>query len=376
MHYVIHYSEIGLKGNNRGQFEKTLISNIQNKLKNNLKELKKISGKIIIETEKNAEDDLKRIPGIANYSECIKVKTEFNEIEKGALQIAKENKKKTFKVITTRTWKQFPKVSQEVNEKIGEYILKNTEMKVDVKTPKLKIYVEINKENTFIFAKKNKGIGGLPVGSAGKLISLISGGIDSPVASYMMMKRGGKVIFVHCMNGTLVTESAKAKVVDLVKELSKYQGKTKLYIVPFQDIQKEIIKTVPAKFRMIVYRRFMLRIANKIKYSEKAKAIITGDSLSQVASQTLENINAIRSVIQTPILSPLIGMNKDETIELAKKIGTYEISIQPYPDCCSFMIAKHPELRGDTKKIEKMEEELKVDELVTDAVKRAELINF
>jgi thiamine biosynthesis protein ThiI len=205
----------------------------------------------------------------------------------------------------------------------------------------------------------------------------LSGGIDSPVASYLMMKRGCKVVFVNIYNQTQVDRSVLSKIDKIVNELTKFQGKSRLYVVPFANIQKQIIMNVPSKYRMVIYRRFMFRIMNLISQKEKTKAFVTGDSVGQVASQTLENINSIYDASELPILCPLIGMNKEEIIEISKFIGTYEHSIIPFPDCCSFMIAQHPETKSRLDDIKKIEENIEnIDELVASCVEEAEVRNF
>ncbi len=229
-------------------------------------------------------------------------------------------------------------------------------------------------KRNFLYTKKFNGVGGLPTGSSGKVVSLLSGGIDSPVASFLMIKRGCNTIFVHFHNRTINSEQALSKIRKIVEVLTKFQGKSKLYVVPFERLQLEIIRNVPSKYRMIVYRRFMLKIANYIAERENAKAIVTGDNLGQVASQTIENLNTIYRISALPIFSPLIGLNKREIVDLAKKIGTYEYSILPYQDCCSFMISPHPVTRSDPKMIERFEEHIAVS--LDECVNQAKIIEF
>lgn len=206
-----------------------------------------------------------------------------------------------------------------------------------------------------------------------KLISLLSGGIDSPVAAYKMMKKGHEVIFIHFHNYTTTSGDVKNKIIDLIKVLSKHQKKTKLYLVPFQETQKEIIKVVPVRYRMIIYRRMMFKIGEKILEKEKAHAFLTGDSLGQVASQTLDNISVIFKATEKIIATPLIGEDKTEIIKTAREIGTYEISIRPYNDCCTFFVAKHPETRAELKTVEEFEKNLKIKKLIKNALKKAEI---
>ena len=257
---------------------------------------------------------------------------------------------------------------------MGEYVLEHTELKVDVHNPDMEIVVDIGNKNCFIYSEKMKGIGGLPVGTAGKLVSLISGGIDSPVASFMMMRRGARIVFVHFKNKTVSSGAGSDKIEKLVETLSCFQGRSKLYVVPFEEFQKEIIAKIPSKNRMIIYRRVMFKLSEIIAKKENAKGFVTGDSLSQVASQTIDNINAIYKAANLPILPPLIGINKQETIDLAKQIDTYETSIIPYQDCCSFLIAKHPETRARLDEIIRQEENLEIDEIVKRVMDRIKLV--
>jgi thiamine biosynthesis protein ThiI len=265
----------------------------------------------------------------------------------------------------------------EVNMLVGEYILNNLEKKVDIKNPELKLYIEIGEKEVFIFCEKIKGLGGLPVGSSSKIICSLSGGIDSPVSAFKMIKRGCPVVFVHLYNNSLVKREVVSKIKDIVEKLNSFQLNSKLYIVPFSEIQKEIIANVNSEYRMIVYRRFMFRVINQIAVIEKCKGVVTGDSMGQVASQTLDNILSIYDVSTIPILTPLIGSDKNEIIDVAKEIGTYELSIIPYPDCCSFMISSHPQTKSKLDAVKRLEENILDKELLVDgAIKKADVFEF
>lgn len=367
---LVHYGEIGLKGKNRAIFEKCLIDNIKKAL--GKVKIYKEYGRIIIEDGKGAEEKLKKIPGIENFSLVHIADLDIEEIKKLALEVAKNRKFATFKIDARRANKNFPYNSMQTNEIVGKEIKEKLKKEVDLEKPDLTIYIEIGDKNAFLYTEKVKGIGGLPVGSQGKVVSLISGGIDSPVASWLMMKRGCKVVFIHFYNERLVASPKKLE--EIIKILNHYQLQTKAYFIPFADLQFEIIKSVPARYRMIVYRRVMTKIANEIAKREKARAIITGDSVGQVASQTLENLNCIYEASSLPIFTPLIGMDKKEIIEMAKKIGTYEISIRPYEDCCSFMVAKHPVTRANLEKIKEMEEKVIID--IDAIIKKSEIKKY
>jgi len=382
---IIHYNEIAIKGNNRYLFEDKLVSNISSMLSILNGGIKKRFGSILIDhsfipekEETKIEQILLRIPGIAYFSFSKKTDNNFMDIKEKTIALLKTKKFNSFKVIARRSNKKFFMNSKEINEQLGECILETLNKKVDVHTPDINVYVEVGERETIIYINKVKGIGGLPVGSTSKVICSLSGGLDSPVAGYLMMKRGCDVIFVHIYNNSLVKEDVKNKIKLLVNQLTKFQGKSKLYIVPFSDIQKEIIANVPSTHRMIVYRRYMLKIINQIAVIEKAKGIVTGDSLGQVASQTLDNINCIYKASLLPLLPPLIGMNKDEIIEIAKKIETYETSIIPYPDCCSFMNSDHPVTKGWYDDILRFEQEInqKEENLIKEAIEKAEILEF
>jgi len=374
---VIHYGEIGLKGKNREFFERRLITTINAALKElTKKKAMRKYGRIILPLEGEEEEIKERlmhICGIKYFSFAKIVPLEMEKIKEVALDMVKK-KEGSFKVETSRSNKSFFLNSMEINRLVGEYIVRKTKRKVNLKNPDVTIFIEICEKEAYIYSEKIKGVGGLPVIPSERVVCLLSGGIDSAVASFLMMKRGCRVIFAHFFNKTIHSPFVIKKIERLVETLSSYQLRSRLYIIPFEDIQKEIIKKVPAKQRMIIYRRYMMRIANKIASKEKAKAIVTGDSVAQVASQTLDNLKVIYDASSLPVLPPLIGFDKEETIEIAKKIGTYEISITPYEDCCSFMIAKHPETKAKKREIEELESILDIEELVDESIKNAKIL--
>jgi len=375
---LIHYSEIGIKGGNKSYFENMLVKNISEKTGLNVK---KDYARILVDYK---EEDfliikkiLQKIPGIANFSPARVSSLKLGEIKTESLNELKDKDFETFKVDSRRQNKRFELTSQELNEKIGELIIDKFGKKVRMKNPEISLFIEICDKSAYIYSEKIQGIGGLPTGVSGKVVSLLSGGIDSPVASYSMMKRGCSVILVHVFSHTPQSGEILSKIEKIAKALSSYQLKTKLYLVPFKEIQKEIVAKVNSKIRMIIYRRFMLRIANMIAYREKAKAIITGDSVGQVASQTLDNLSNAYDVSKLPVFAPLIGNNKDETINIAKNIGTYEYSIMDYLDCCSFMVSNHPETKSKKDDIIAAESAIGLaDELARRAVKDAKILIY
>jgi thiamine biosynthesis protein ThiI len=375
---LIHYSEIGIKGGNKSYFENMLAKNISEKTGINAR---KDYARILLDYEEKdflkISGILQKIPGVANFSAARVSSLELEDIENESINELKGKDFETFKVDSKRQNKRFLLNSQGLNEKIGELIIDKLGKKAKMKSPDISLFIEVCDKSAYIYSEKIQGIGGLPTGVSGKVVSLLSGGIDSPVASYSMMKRGCSVILVHAFSHTPQSGDVLSKIEKIAKALSGYQLKTKLYLVPFKEIQKEIIANVNSKVRMIIYRRFMLRIANVIAYREKAKAIITGDSVGQVASQTLDNLASVYDASKLPIFAPLIGSNKEEIITVAKNIGTYEYSIMDYLDCCSFMVSNHPETKSKKEEIILAESAIeKADELARQAVKDAKILIY
>ncbi|MBM3256487.1 MAG: tRNA 4-thiouridine(8) synthase ThiI [Candidatus Moranbacteria bacterium] len=383
MFIVIHYSEIGTKGKNRIIFEKRLAQNILEALPGKNRVLRRY-GRIIAEVFSPRQNEglligiLEKIPGIANFSFAEKAKLDIADIKKKIIALAGSKRFSTFSVSASRSNKSFLYNSSQISVILGDLIRKKLKKKVDLEHPDLTFRVEVGEKEAFIYCQKQPGISGLPVGISGKAVVSLSGGIDSPVASFMAMKRGLRVVLVHFFNDTLMGGRQRtSKIRKIAEELAKFQGRTKLCIVPFSGIQKVIIRQIPADYRMIIYRRFMMRIISRIGLLERAEGIVTGDSVGQVASQTLPNLGCIYRAANLPVLPPLIGMNKEEIIGIAKKIGTYDISITPYPDCCSFMIAKHPETNGQIYEIEKLEGAIKnKNALINKCVKESKVEIF
>jgi thiamine biosynthesis protein ThiI len=375
--YVIHYGEIGLKGKNRDYFERALMRNIERALGGPDYGVRRRFGRIIIKDGgADIAEALRFIPGIKYFARAKRVDLEIEAIKEAALQLAEVEgeEARSFKIAARRADKNFPLGSIEINRTVGAHVQQATGKAVSLEEPELTIYIEICDNEAYVYREKVPGFGGLPVGTAGKVISLLSGGIDSPVAASLMMKRGCEVILLHFFNETIHSPGVRRKIAMLGEALTKIQPEIRLYMVPFGELQREIVKFIPAKYRMLVYRRIMMRIADEIAAAEGAKALVTGDSLAQVASQTLENLQVIYAASHRPVLAPLIGFDKEETIQLARKIGTYEISIMPYEDCCSFMIAPHPETRGRLEFIEELEGNLRLD--IQAAAGKAEIKDF
>lgn len=375
---VMHYGEIGLKGKNRSYFTRMLSLNIRTKCGKLIKSCDVESGQIVAEIE-GSEEKLKaiisKIPGIVYFSFAKKCGLELDEIKKEVVAFLKDKKFSTFKVDTDRHSKVTKLNSMELNKIIGQEIVDIYHKKVKLNEPDITIKVEISNEDAYISSEEIEGVGGMPTNPKQKVVSLLSGGFDSAVASYLMMKRGCEVILVHFQNQNQMACAVEDKIMQLAMQLSKYQVHTKLYIVPFEKIQKEIIMKVNSTLRMLIYRRFMIKIASKIANENDAKFLVVGDSLSQVASQTFENLDATYRNSDLHIFSPLIGLDKDEIIAISRKIDTYDISALPYGDCCSYFLAQHPELKGNKINLNEIESEID-GLLVDDAVKEARIKDF
>ena len=377
---VIHYAEIGLKGQNRPFFEKRLEKNIKKSFERDeitFKSIERKYGRILVKLSENPklgriDKTLSNVFGIANFSFAVKVKSKIEEIENKAVEILKVENFQTFKIDTRRSDKKFPMKSMEVNEKVGQKVVDNLKKNVDLENPDKTVFIEITWDGAFIYLEKIDSLGGLPVGTGNKTLVLLSGGIDSPVAAYLLNKRGVENIFIHFYSCLHTGQASINKAKKIVEILNEYQFKSKLYLVPFIEIQREILDQSPPSLRILLYRRFMFRIAEKLAEKQEACVLTTGESVGQVASQTLENIKAISESIKTPILRPLIGFNKEEIISLSKKIGTYETSILPCQDSCTQFMPDHPETKATIKQIKKAEENLDLDKLIEMGVQSIE----
>lgn len=379
MYVICHYSEIGLKGKNRRFFEQKLVENIKQAIQGlGFKEVRRISGRILIEleSEPNLEkinQALTKVMGLAYFCFAYSCDQKPEAIQKKAVEILDQHDFKTFRITTQRSNKKFPLNSQEINEQVGAAVVEKLSKDVDLENPDLTCFIEIVEDYAFLYLNKIEGQPGLPVSTSGKAISLLSGGIDSPVASYYGMRRGIKIIFLHFTSYPFTKKSSIEKAEQVVKVLTKYQFRSKLYLVPFAEIQKEILLKTEAKLRVILYRRFMVRIAEAIAKKEQARALFTGESVGQVASQTLENLAAIEEAVKVPVLRPLIGMDKEQIIKKAKAIGTFDISILPAEDCCQRFIPDHPETKANLEEVKQEEQKLDVENLIQEAIEKIEV---
>lgn len=384
--YIIcHYGEIGLKGENRKYFEKLLAENIKKILTQGcpgcLGRTKIVSGRILVELSARGAKQtgkisgiLKNVFGLVYFSFAFKSVQDMEMLKNDAWEFIKEKKFSTFRVTAQRSDKNFALNSLAINTLIGAYIVEKTGKKVKLKNPGLNCFIELTDKQAFIYTKKIKGPGGLPVGSSGRVAVLLSGGIDSPVAARFILKRGSGAIFIHFHSRPFTSNESVEKVKALATVLKKFQASGKIYLVPFAAAQKEVLIKTPEKLRVVLYRRLMLRIAEKIAGQERCLGFVTGDSLGQVASQTLENMAAVEEASGLPVLRPLIGLDKEEIISIAKNIGTYEISIRPHDDCCVRFVPKHPETKACLAEVKKAEESLDLEKIIHDALEKTELI--
>lgn len=387
---IVHYAEIALKGDNRKMFEEKLVENIKESLTQKgivFNSIKRIFGRILIEINPRDMKGAKRLTdskckalgalqnvfGIAHFSFAEKCQRDIEKIKEKSVEFLSRQEFTSFKAECKRSDKKFPLNSQRINEQVGEAIMNGLSKKVDLHNPDVVLYIEITEKDVFLYTKKIAGPGGLPLGVSGKAVCLISGGIDSPVSAWYLMKRGVENIFVHFYSTQQGYEKSLEKVRDILRVLRNYQLNVKVYFVPFSDIQKEIVLNTQADLRVVLYRRFMMRVSEQIALKEKAKALITGENVGQVASQTLDNMLVISQATTLPILRPLAGFDKIEIIEIAKKIGTFDISILPHLDCCSMFVPKHPATKASLKEVEKEEKKLKIEKLVKEAIKNAKL---
>ena len=376
---LIHYHEVGLKGKNRGRFENQLITNISKTLKDvETGRVRRIGGRLYLELTPESpigviRERLGWVFGIANYSQALKVPNDVEQIRQTTWAVAQKTSFKSFKIATRRSDKTFAFNSNDINRDVGAYVQERSKADVRMDDPDLTCFIEITSSGTFIYAEKFPGPGGLPVGSNERAVSLISSGIDSPVASYKIMKRGVTLSFVHFHSQPYTNRNSERNVEELIQVLNRHQFRSKLYSVPFVEIQRHIMQFGLEGYRVVLYRRVMLRIAEAIAHRERAHCLVTGDNVGQVASQTLINLSAIEEVTLMPVLRPLAGDNKDEIIERAKRIGTYEISIEPYEDACTVFIPKHPTTRARLDQIHYCESKMDLDTLIEQAIEATEV---
>lgn len=375
---MIKYGELTTKKANRNFFINTLSKNIEQILKNEHVKITKDRVRMYIECIDEELDHivekLKKVFGLHGIVIADKVNTNVEEIEKISLKKLKNTNYKTFKIETKRADKSFPIPSMDFNNHIGGIILKNTNLKVDVHNPDVILYIEIRKEGTFLYTNEIRGIGGYPVGIQGKGLLMLSGGIDSPVAGYLALKRGVDLECLYFESPPHTSQEAKNKVIKLANIINEYSGNIKMNVVPFTKIQEAIYKNVPDSYIITIMRRMMYRIAERICQKHKLKVIINGESIGQVASQTLTSMIVINNVTNLPVIRPVACMDKIEIIDIAKKINTYETSILPYEDCCTIFLPKHPVINPELQKCIEYEKIFDYDSLIEECIDNIEVI--
>ncbi len=383
---LVKYGEMALKGQNKYSFEDILFKNIKFRLKplGNFK-YSSAQSTIYIQAEDETTDldevieILKKVFGIAAICRACVCEKDFADIQEKTLEYLKETLEdaKSFKVEAKRADKKFPMKSPEICMELGGAVCEAfPEISVDVHNPEVTVIVEIRDTNAYVHAGRIKGAGGLPVGSSGKALLLLSGGIDSPVAGYMMAKRGVHISAVHFVSPPYTSDRALLKVEQLCQKMAAYCGDIHFYCVPFTKIQEELRRRCPEEYFTILMRRLMMLIAQEIAKKEEALALITGESVGQVASQTMQAMVCTDAVCKCPVFRPLIGMDKTEIIEISRKIDTFDISVQPYEDCCTVFTPRHPKIRPNLEAVEQAQEKGNFDDMIAEAVDGTELKVF
>lgn len=385
---IIHYHEVALKGRNRSFFEQRMVQNLRMAVRDvGGKQVDALQGRIRVILSPDASwpvvrDRIARVFGIANFSLAQSAPfgddtTRLLDPLKHAIGDAIHDMRfNTFRVSAKRSDKRFPLTSMDVEREIGAHVRSVTGKSVDLRHPDLTIHVETLIKDAYYFMEREEGPGGLPVGTSGRVACLLSGGIDSPVAAFRLMKRGCTATFIHFHGRPYVSRASEEKVRELAALLTRYQFQSRLHLVAFGDIQRQIVVGAPSAFRIVLYRRMMIRIAEELARRERCWALVTGDSLGQVASQTAENLSVVEEAAGMPVLRPLIGMDKVEITAQAQRIGTYEISIEPDQDCCRLFVPPHPSTRTEIDHIRKIERDFDVIALVKQGLDAAEVVEL
>jgi thiamine biosynthesis protein ThiI len=379
---VVRLGEITLKGKNRPFFIRRLARNLRHAAKGlDVKDLSWGPNRVLIVPGPDLDwpelrDRLRRVFGVKNFSLCRVVPWDVGVIREGLLEVAAKERFESFRVTVQRSDKRFPLTSQQLERELGAAIQAASGARVDLSHPEANFQVEIMPGGAYLHTERIEGPAGLPVGVTGRVVSMLSGGIDSPVAAWRVMSRGCEVTFVHFQAFPYLDASSRDKAMSLTWQLTPWQGRSRLHIVSFGDVQHQIVALCPPPLRVVLYRRFMVRIAAAIAAREGAQALVTGESLGQVSSQTLSNMTTIDRAVELPILRPLVGCDKDEIIGLARRIGTYETSIEPDQDCCTLFVPRNPATHSTLAEVEDAERALYVPALVEAGLASIETLEF
>jgi thiamine biosynthesis protein ThiI len=376
---LVHYAEISLKGGNRPVFLRQLGQNIERSTADlGVKRVRRLPGRLVLDLEDGVDDGavrdrIARVCGVASVSLGLAVEASLPAMREAVGALVEGRTFRSFRITARRAFKTYPRTSVELNRELGAFVLGRVSTRVDLRDPEMNIHVEVLPGEAFVYADRVAGPGGLPVGTSGVVAALLSGGIDSPVAAWRMMKRGCRVVFVHFHSVPYLPATSQAKARALVEQLTAWQYESCLYLVPFGEIQREVVLAVPPPLRVVVYRRLMVRIAEALGRRHGAQALVSGESLGQVASQTLPNLARIDEIASMPILRPLIGMDKLEITREAKWLGTYETSIEPDADCCTLFTPAHPSTAAPPADLTRSESRLDLGGLVSQGVEGAVL---
>ena len=385
---VVHFKELSLKGRNRPWFIQLLVRNIKEALKGlPIASVRSVVGRIEIELEDGdrrlapADADeiiarLRRVFGIANFSFAGRGPHDFERLAAAILAEVGPDDPKSFRVSVSRADKRLPFTSPQAEREIGGLIKSARGWRVDLDDPAFTVNVEMLTDGAFYFFGKERGAGGLPTGTGGRVACLISGGIDSPVAAYRLMRRGCSVLLIHFHSYPILSRASQEKVREIAALLTRHQLRSRLLLVPFGDLQQQVVLAVPPQLRVVIYRRLMMRIAERLALRWHARALVTGEVIGQVASQTLENMATIAAATRLPVLRPLVGMDKDEITAEAERIGTYSISIIPDQDCCTLFTPRHPATRSRLSEVEAAEKALPIDQMISGATARADVVDL
>ena len=379
---LVHYHELGLKRGNRPLFLRHLGRNLRRATSDlGPLTLRQVSGRVLLDLEHHPDPDavrdrVQRVCGVSSFAIAYRVASTVEAMKSIIAWLVEGQTFASFRITARRAFKTYPMTSVELNRELGAFVLERVASRVDLRHPELEIHVEVMPAETFVYVHPVPGPGGLPVGASGTVAALLSGGVDSPVAAWRMMKRGCRVLFVHFHSVPYLPPTSQAKARELVSILTRWQYDSTLILVPFAEIQREVVLTVPPPARVVVYRRLMVRIAEALARKHGAVALTTGESLGQVASQTLSNIARIDEAAGMPILRPLIGMDKLEITDQARRLGTFEISIEPDADCCTLFVPKHPGTRMSREEVLTFERRLDIAALVAQGVEGASLETY